>query len=192
MASLPVIANCYRVALNWVHSSGQHAENVMHFRRLASTAAAVAALVDANVTANMWNQLSSGAVVTSIDVTPLDGSSATVRLATSGAKWTGSDAGDFLVAPAALVSLRTGVRGRSYRGRVYRPFPGEVSVSNGVLSAGGVTASQTAWTTFVAAMNTASCQLVVASYLHQTTADVTTAIVENVLATIRRRQTRLR
>lgn len=189
---LPVISDVYRVALNWTHSGGQRAVNVIHIRRAGSNSAAVASALDSNAASAMWTDMSSGAVMQRLDVTPLDGASATYQLATSGAKWTGTTAGDFLPAAAGLVSLRTGLRGRANRGRIYRPFITETSNSNGVLGSGGVAAAQTAWNTWLTAMNAAGFIPVVASYVHVYRQDITSVLVEATLGTQRRRQTRLR
>lgn len=191
--ALPVITDTYRVFFKWSHAaSGQSAGNVMHFRKTASNAGAVGALIDGNVTANMWNPTSSGASVTELHITPLDGSTATFIQTASGAKWTGGTTGDFIPGAAALVSLRTVRRGRSYRGRVYLPFVGESNQTNGALIAGSVTAVSTAWATFLNAMIAATCPLVVASYRLASATDVASTVAETLLGTQRRRQSRLR
>lgn len=189
---LPIITNIYRVALNWTGPGGQHAVNVMHFSRAGSNAAAVASAIDASVTSAMWTDVQNGWSVTSLEVTPLDGSSATYTLAVTGAKWTGTTAGDFTPGAAALVSLRTNLRGRSHRGRIYRPGIAEASQTNGQLTTGSVATTQTAWNTFLTTVTTAGATPVVASYLHQTADAVTSYLCELVLGTQRRRQTRLR
>lgn len=187
---LPVISTVYRVALIWGHTSGQNAVNVIHVRRISSTPAAVAVIVDANVTANMWAQVVNGASVNRLDVTPLDGGGATSSMAVSGAKWTGSaGAVDFVPQAAEVISFKTAVRGRSYRGRIYIPFIGESAISNGAMV--GTGAAQTAWTNFVAALGTATTPLVVASYQRALYTDVTTATVKPLAGTERRRQSRL-
>lgn len=188
---LPIIADTYRLALNWTGPSGSHAVNVMHLRKAATTAAAIAATMDANVTTNMWSNVTASALVTSLQVTPLDGTSATYILATSGAKWTGpAGAGDFVPAAAAIVSLRSVLRGRSNRGRLYLPFQAELNMSNGVLSS--VALAQTAWNNWLTAMVAAGAQPVIASYLHGTQHDIASINLELILGTQRRRQSRLR
>jgi hypothetical protein len=188
---LPVITNVYRVAMVWTGPGGQRATNVIHIRKASSNASAVATAVDANVTANMWQQVVNSASVTRLDVTPLDGSGATASLAVSGAKWTGTaGAVDAIPAFAEVVTLRTSLRGRSYRGRVYIPFIGESAQANGSMT--GTAAAQTAWTNFIVAMAAAAQSVVVASYLHATAQDVTSAIIQTIGGTQRRRQSRLR
>lgn len=189
---LPVIADTYRVALNWVHTNGQHAVNVMHFYRTSSTAVAVATALDANVASGMWLGVSSGAHVSSIEVTALDGASATYVLGTSGAKWTGSATGDVLVPFSVVVKLSTGNRGRSNRGRVFLPLVGASNITAGVWTTAGLATSQTAWNTFLTAMTTATTFPVVASYKLASQRFVTSFLVEATLGVQRRRQERLR
>lgn len=192
MATLPIIADTYRCALNWRHTNGQTAANVIHIRKAASTAAAVAAGIDANVTAAMWQPLSNGASVQEVRVTPLDGSTATTILAVTGAKWTGGTAGDYTPAAAVLISLRTPFRGRSYRGRLFLPYLTETYQSNGSLDATARSNAQTAWDTFYSALNAGGFLWVVASYKLAIANSATARIVESAIATMRPRQSRLR
>lgn len=164
----------------------------MHFRKTASNASAVATNIDASVTAAMWHAVSSTASVTRLDVTPLDNITATLNFPVTGAKWTGGTGADFVPQVAGLVSLRTSLRGPEHRGRVYLPFIAEADVTNGSFISAEVTAGQAAWSTFVTAVAAAGSTLVVASYVLQTAANVTSALFETQLATQRRRQSRLR
>lgn len=191
MPPLPAISDAYRVAIRWGHTNGQFAINVMHIRKVGSTSAAVAASLDANVTAGMWGQIVNAASANLLTVTKLDGSSATYQLAVSGAKWTGT-AGvvDFVPQACEIVSLRTGLRGRSYRGRLFLPFIGESAMSNGSIV--GFAATQTAWNTWLAAMIAAASFPAVGSYKVPTLTDITSVIVESLAATQRKRQSRLR
>lgn len=200
MATLPTIANTYRVTLHWSGPGGTSAKTVMHFRRSSSTASAVATAVDANVTATMWNHTGTTTAVSKISVTPLDGSSATYELAVTGAKWAGpTAAAEVIPAGAAVITLRTANRGRRYRGRVFLPFVQENNIANGVIASSVVTALQTAWENFRAAMSTASTVLVVASYgvgphgsWSPFATDVTSCTAQSIEGTVRRRQSRLR
>jgi hypothetical protein len=192
MAPLPVIADVYRLTLLWVHASGQRAVNVLHVHRTTSTAASVATLIDANVTANMWQPLSSGASVQELHVLKLDGTSSTYELLTSGAKWTGGTSGDFIPQAAVLISLKTGLRGPSNRGRIFLPFTTETSSGNGTLQTASQATMETAWSAFIAALGTGATTLVVASYAHAIFHNVDSFNVELPLATQRRRQDRVR
>jgi hypothetical protein len=189
---LPVILDTYRIAQHWL-ASGQIAVNVWHVRRNSSTAAAIATIVDANVTAAMWGCVWNGAAVSYIEVTPLDGGSATYRLNTSGAKWTGSAAAsDPVINAPALIKLQTTQRGPRNRGRLFLPFTAEVAMQGGALVAGTVTSMQTAWTNWLNAMTTAGAPVVVASYRGGVANNAVSATVETILATMRKRQSRLR
>lgn len=200
MIPLPVIANVYRVTFNWHESTtGMHAANVLHFQRSAGTAIDVFNTLNANVTANMWYCTPSTAKISSVDIIKLDGSSGTVNFATSTAGWIGQgSAADFVVAGAYIVKFVTGVRGRANRGRIYLPWPTESQIAAGNTNATAVTAMQSAWTTFLSAMTTATNFLVIASYdrkhggagAHSTIVNVVTP--ELVMGTQRRRQQRLR
>ena len=209
---LPSITNVFRVAFNWVHTNGQTAANVMHFRAPSLNTGGVATAIDTNVTANMWAMASLNAHVESLSITPLDGTGATLPYPVTGSKWAGTVSAsiDFVPDAACVVSLRTAKRGRRYRGRVYIPFQCESQIANGVIT-GSLTVTANDWTAFLANMATASCRLVVATYGHglvktpgvyppaytETTwspdaTDVATAVVESILGTQRRRQGRLR
>lgn len=192
---LPIIGSTYRVVLNWTQATiSQNAVNVLHVQKTSSTASAIATAFDGAVAAGMWQPSINTASVTSIEVTPLDGVTATFVLATSGAKWAGvQSTGDVLVAPAGIVSLRTTLRGAKNRGRIYLPFIGEAVQSSGQILSGTVTTWQTAWNTFLnTAIPAAGMTLVVASYKYATAAPVASISCEAFLGTQRRRQTRIR
>lgn len=190
---LPVIADTYRVALEWTGPGGLRAVNVLHLTAAASDPAGVWSDLDASVTASMWNHTTSAVAVTRVVITKLDGSTASFIAAPTGAKWAGSTAaGDLEVAPSAIVSLRTALRGPRNRGRLYLPFPAEANVANGLLNSAVVTGMNTAWSTFRVAIATAGSPMTVASYVGATATAVLTATAESQLATQRRRQDQLR
>lgn len=206
---LPVISGVFRCALNWAHSSGQLATNVIHVFKVGATPTQVCVAIDAAVTTEMWFNVSSLAHVTEIVCTPLDGTTATLHYPVTGSKWVGNaSSADMEPGPAAVISLRTAQRGRRYRGRLYLPFQGELASANGVIST-ATTVSQGAWTTFLAAMKSGTYPVHVASYgysllintrAHTITesiwtpfsTEVATALVESTFGTQRRRQQRLR
>lgn len=197
---LPVIANVYRVTLNWVESTTlQKAANVLHFQRSGGTAVDVFNDLNAHVTTNMWYSTSANAKVSAVDVIKLDGTSARVTFGAGTAVWTGqATAGDFIPNQPYIIKESTGVRGRSNRGRVYLPFLVEGQAVDGSIPSGAVTALNTAWAAFLSAMITATCFPVIASYdrahsgagAHATM--VTQYSAEAVCGTQRRRQQRLR
>lgn len=193
MPPLPVIADTFRVAMFWQGQSGLLGQTVMHFQKAAASAASVAADVDANVTASMWTHTNTNTKVTELHVTPLDGSSATYILAVTGAKWAGtSGASDVVPASAVVVSFRTGLRGKSNRGRIYLPFTSENVIADGKLLAANVAIGQPAWNAFLAAMIAVPDFPVVASYKLATKHQITSIVYEGTLGTQRRRQQRLR
>src|SRR5262249_41995151 len=122
----------------------------------------------------------------------LDGSSATQSFTTGGpAKWKGTETGEEVIAQMAmLVKIQTALRGRSHRGRIYLPWVSEGSQTAGVIGPTIVAAAQTAWTAFIAAMNTADAEVGVASYKHASWQPCTVAAVESFGGTQRRRQPR--
>lgn len=187
--SLPVISGVWRCTLNWAASSGiEYMHNVIHLSNGTGTAADVYTDLDSHVTAAMWNTAPSGFAVQSVDVLALDGTAATVSFATGRpAKWTGSGSGQWIPAAAEIVTLYTGFRGRSMRGRVYLPM------SEGVQDSGSIdptisAAAQTAWENFRAAMNADTSDLVVASYVNSTANVCSSVLVRSLMGTQRRRQ----
>jgi hypothetical protein len=193
---LPVIPNVFRCAFNWVHSTGQKAENVMHVQDLAGghTAHDAFLALDGTIPATVFGNCSSGASVTTITVTPLDGSTASSTFTTTSPHWAGNTGGDMIPAAAQVVKLPTTLRGRSHRGRVFLPFIAETAQANGAADA-SVTATMTtqwnAWETALVA-HSPSWSFVVASYKLATANAVGTILVEGELGTQRRRQSRNR
>lgn len=197
MPPLPVITNTFRCALHWSDGGGQQATNVIHIRHPAGVISndAVFDALDDNVTADMWGSIGAGVSVVEVVVTPLDGSTASTAYTATGAQWgVGRGIGQFLPAGACLVSLRTLLRGRSNRGRVYVPFLSESANINGGIDPTYVAVIQPAWDAFRAALiaNDFPMELVVASYKLSTAESVVVSQVESVAATQRRRQGRLR
>lgn len=202
---LPVITDTYRCALNWILvGTSQTAVNVIHVTTDAGgkTPLQVMTCLNAHVTANMWGPVNNFAGVTSVSITPLDGTSPTTTFATGlPATWTGTTTGDTTIAVAGLVKLQTAFRGRDNRGRIYLPFMAEAAMNQGGITPSILTAADTAWTAFLAAIKgdaTTPMMLEVASYdrrhagagAHAT--EVTSAFLEPMVATQRRRQQRIR
>lgn len=198
MPALPTIANTFRVALLWQSANGQTAVNVMHIHTNTSGKVPLDVMenLDDNAGSNLWLSVSSTAVVKEIQITPLDGVSATVGFApATPASWTGGQSGDFSPATAVLVKLTTAHRGRTARGRLFLPYTGESAMSDGNLDSGIQSSMQTEWTAFngaIASDADTPMSIVVASYKLATIENVTSFFVEPVLATQRRRQGRLR
>jgi hypothetical protein len=190
---LPVIDDVFRVAVHWQDAnSPQDAINVMHFFSETDTPTLLAAGLDAAANAGMFAAMSNAIIADEFAITPLDGTSATEFFVPDPSKWTGQTAGDYAPQVAALVKLRTGLRGRSQRGRVFLPFTAEGAQANGKLTGSKVTTMQTEWDAFVSQLLSDDRPLVVASYLHSTSHNVTSEVVEAETGTQRRRQTRNR
>jgi hypothetical protein len=197
VAVLPIINNVFRCALNWEYNatSVQTATNVIHVKDNAGGHDAVDAynVINAHVTAGMWGATVDNMGVISVDVTPLDGSSATYSAVTgTPAKWAGAITGEFVPQASAPTSLATANRGRSARGRVYVPGLCEGAQSEGFLTGSIVTSITTAWETFLSALlaNTPPWELVVASYKLATAQPVIAVQCRSAIATQRRRQRR--
>jgi hypothetical protein len=185
----------------------------MHFKGASTDTLALKNALQANVTAAMWFGVGSGHGIYELQITPLDGTSATITYPVTGANWSGTiGTGDFSPATAAVVSLKTATRGRRARGRIYIPFQQEGNMNSGSATT-ATTAAQSAWDTFRAAMSTSLYPMVVATYGHSLhkhkdtstgiitmtpvtwppdSYPVTSTTVEGVFGTQRRRQSRMR
>lgn len=195
MPPLPVIADVFRVTLDWNTPGGIPCHNVLHFEAPSKTSAQVFTALNANVTHGMWSTVATFAAVFNVDVLPLDGTSPTTSNAIVGApaKWAGNGGADWTSrAPAAIIKLGTGARGPSRRGRIFLPFTTEQDISQGVIDPAIVGAVTTQWVTFLNAMATAGVALGVASYVHDSWHQVLEVALHNTLGTLRRRQKVLR
>lgn len=156
---LPVVDDGFLVRLVWNASQAQRpAITSMHFRDTVGTQTPTDLYNDmnANVTATMWNNCANGAGVDTVQVTPLDGMSATASFNTARpAKWAGSGGTETILQGAEVISVQSSARGPQWRNRFYLPFIGEAQQSGGTLDATAVAAAQTAWNTFLTAMTTA-------------------------------------
>ena len=195
MPHLPVIANTFRVSLEW-SGAGLNFANVMHFVDNSGTkvAADIFGILDAEVETNMFDVTRSSVVVDTVKIIKLDGTSATEVFPTGRpAKWGGGQTGgDFQVAPSYLISLRTGLRGQANRGRIYLPAPADSAQADGLVNAGNQATLQAAWDDFRVDVAVDGIEMTVASYRHAVQHPVTATIAELPLATQRRRQKQLR
>lgn len=201
---LPTIADTFRCALRWSQIGGSlKAVNVIHIKANASGQTATDAFhaLNVNWNSNMWLGVQAGMFISNVDVTPLDGVSATTSFVpTSAGATTGGSVGDIIIQAAIIVKLGTGVRGRDNRGRIFLPYPAESQQSSGHLSSATQATMDSAWGTFAAGLVGLSPQwdLGVASYdrrhsgagAHFT--GLTHLNVEELLGTQRKRMERLR
>lgn len=196
---LPVIANTFRCALNWTMSDfGGSAENVMHINTSVGgkTAADVFEAITDALQADMFAAQYSNAFVKSVSITPLDGTSATVEFITPGTgAWVGGSSGQPIPQQANIIKLSTGLRGRSFRGRLFLPWVAENATVNGSIGSTLATTITTAWTAFQAALAADAdgpWVQVVASYKLAVATAVTAYGAEPETGTQRRRQSRNR
>jgi hypothetical protein len=188
-----VIADVYRVALNWTNTVNTwKATNVMHFHKTSSSPSSVWTIIDTNVTAAMWGFQVNNCSVHDAVVTPLDGSSVSYPIVTgSPAKWTGLQvSGDIIPQGSNVIKMLTAKRGRSYRGRVFVPWLSEGQQNFGTLTGATVTSVTTAWVAFHTALTAAGLDMVIASYKLGTADNVAALVCEPAAATQRRRLVR--
>jgi hypothetical protein len=193
MAPLPVIANVFRVALDWNTSGGQPVPvNVFHVRSGATqTATEIGVALDTLISdhgGDMFACVHQDYICLGGEITKLDGISASVHFALTTPAG-GSATGDHVPNQAGIASFQTGVRGPRGRGRMYLGPTGEAQVANGVLASATRAAMLAGWEGFISDGGSFSptVKLVVASYVHTDANDVTTVRIDNVVGTQRRR-----
>lgn len=149
-----IIPNTAMVRLNWSLTDGRQGHNVMYFNYTGSPALSVAmadnVFAAASTGAN-WNAVAAHLATTTTftGVTLLDiRSTAGAEINSTGAPKPGTTTGVALPDEVAVcITLRTGRRGQSGRGRIYIPGWASSAVgAGGVLAAAVVTALQT-WAT---------------------------------------------
>lgn len=188
---LPVVADTYQVSLVWTNPNApRNAVNTLHFQHNTGTdsAADLYADLNASVATNMWSVLHTSTRVENVNITKLDGVSAGQAFQPAAvAKWAGANAGDLILQGAAVISIKSNVRGPRGRNRIFLPWVVESCQANGVLTPANVTAMATAWATFVTDMSTAGWNLVAVSALHAEANAVATIAIRTALKTQRRR-----
>lgn len=194
MSVLPTITDTFRVVQNWFDDHGQNAVNVIHVRYHGGSAALVGDIWASHHPDDLYGTVINGARFDSLSITPLDGASATTLFPLSGSasQFAGTASGDPIPQVAGMVKLTTGLRGRSFRGRLFLPFTGEAVVDAGFVASGTVASMQTAWDTWMANVIAAGAELVVASYKLAVATSVESIFVETATGTQRRRQQRNR
>lgn len=191
--ALPIIPDCFRVAFKWSNPGGAagRAVNVLHFSAPGKTTAQVDAAIDANVTANMWRSGVTTTRVEELDITPLDGTSATVPFPKAAvAKWIPVGGADFAPQTCYLIKLTTALRGPANRGRIFLPYLAESEQAAGYISLVAQPLITTAWVNFANAMAAAGVALGVASYKNSLWHQAINVGCETAIATQRRRQHR--
>lgn len=194
MAPLPVIPGVIRVDMNWNNVGGVAPHNTFHIVSDSEDLGAIADDIgDAYTATSMspWTPLYSGYTCTTVDLTPLDGSTARTTHSL-GATIAGAGTGGILPAVAVVVSFKSNQRGPRGRGRMYLGPIGEGSTGDGHY--GDETALTDAWQDFFVALaaTPSNISLVVASYVHAEANGITSVAVKDLLGTMRRRQDQLR
>ena len=164
---------------------------VMHFRKAASTEAALnTSIIDHFVNA-MLHSVRTTTFLSGLETTKLDGVSASVHFA--GEIANGQSGGDTLIQVCQIIQFRTAVRGPRGRGRIFLPFIGEGDTQNGVFSNATRSSVAAAWATALTGMfDDDGWQAVVASYAHSDANDITDITVAQVTGTQKRRLNQLR
>jgi hypothetical protein len=191
---LPVINDVFLVRWVWNSTFGQRSainDTYWHDDAGGQTGTDLYNDMNAQILRNMWSMVHDSAGVDTVLTTKLDGSAATIPHATgTPAKWVGLTTGPAILQGANVVTIRSGFRGRSKRGRIYLPFVAEGAQDNGTLTPALVTQAQTAWGTFLTGMLAAGWSLhVVSQKLGSSVASVSVT-VQPYLKTQRRRARR--
>jgi len=191
---LPVIDHCYRVTFDYNRFDGVKPANVIHVIDPAPTHTEeeIGAAVEAAIQSHWAQALPSGQRLLSLTVLPLDGSSASHvhPVADTG----GEQSGDTIPGMAVVISMRTLQRGPRGRGRVYLGPVGESAQTNGIISPSIASTMGGAWESFRTHLisQSPSLVLVVASYKHGDTHEVTACTADALGGIQRRRQRQLR
>lgn len=200
MSPLPVIADVYRIALNWTTSipgGGRNATNVLHVRSTGDVdhvGTTMATLLEAAAVAdNPFALLDGDYVLISLNVIPLDGTSVGVDYPVESTN--GGGTGDSIPNMANCVAFHTARRGPRGRGRIFIGPIAESEQEDGLMnSTATAIAVAENWVTLHAAMRAAdpSIDPVVASYAHADANSITSVRCNFKLASQRRRLDRIR
>lgn len=190
--ALPVIANVFRVTLNFSSGFGPATHNVLHVSAPTRNESDVALQLDEAAVAALWLPLSSAYTLASWTVLALDGSSAGITLGASAGN-NGGGGPEPSPATAAIMTLRTALRGPANRGRIFMGPVGESAMDGGHADfdrdawVGG-------WGTFAGTLAALDppIHFGVASYKHATFTELTDFFAQPILGTQRKRQSRLR
>jgi hypothetical protein len=196
MPGLPVIADCFRVTINWQELNGVTPRNVLHVSSTSSNVDDIADSFDLAVknslpSHNPWECMSSSRVAPTFDILPLDGTSVS-STHTFTETPVGIGGGQEVYQAAAVVSLQTARRGPRGRGRQFIGPCCEDTINSG--HNGDVSGMQDGWDFLLdqLVIQDPILQLVVASYKHADMNVVTAARVDSILGTMRRRQNQIR
>lgn len=196
MAPLPVIANVFRVSMPW-QGGIVHPVNVFHVKSAtSSTASDVGDAIDEallGLTGDPWNSIHEDYTCPTLEIIELDGASATFAKNLDHIPQ-GAATGPEVPNTCGVVSFHTDQRGSRGRGRMYVGPVGEDIINDGELQPSNAADMLTGWEELITNLpsSTPSLQLVIASYVHADSHQVTSVRVDNILGTQRRRQDQLR
>jgi len=188
--ALPTIPDVFRCTLNWQTTGGVTAHNVLHFYAPSKNEQDVADALQDNITSNMFNFIANGVELDSVDVIDL-GSIASTLEHNFSPKIDGQGTGDLIPNNAAVLALRTDVRGPRGRGRIFIGPVCEGQLNDAFVDGTYKAALLTAWGVFKTAMQADGVDLHVASYVHEDSHVVTSFSMRDVAGTMRRRQNQL-
>lgn len=137
MSPLPVIDNCFRIALTGGQYMGVRPVNVFHVLTATANVPDIgASILEAAEAPNMMAGRPESAKPIDMDITPLDGTSASVNFSVpSDSFTTGTGDGQCVPEAAAVVSFHTMLRGPAHRGRLFNGPLVESAVANGKVEA---------------------------------------------------------
>lgn len=188
---LPVIADVYRVTLNWATESQVTPHNVIHVETASANEADIAAAIEDNLTTNMIALLGDDQTLESIDVIKLDGTSAQQSFTVTSIV-DGQGTGPSTPAAAGVLSIHTVQRGPRGRGRLFLgPLHDNHNGSGVIVPSTLPGAIVAAWTTFNDALTAADISMGVASYVHADFHLATGFSMRAAFGTMRRRQDQL-
>jgi hypothetical protein len=158
---LPIMPDVWQVVWNWSATGGQIANNVYYVQSASTSAATVFATLEGAQTVAMLGLQSEGAVVSTVTLTRLDGSSPSTDFAATGPQWAGTSPADWIPQASAVITKTPSVRGRGRKGRFFLPFVSEAVTTNGSLITAAVTPTQAAWSAYLGALAGATTPMLV-------------------------------
>jgi len=195
MAPLPVIGNVVRCDLQWGASAGVAPHNTFHIVTNSDDLEEIGLAIGQafeDASGNCWSALHTSFTAITIDLTPLDGTTARQNV-NLGTTLQGDGSGGMTPAVATVLSLRTHQRGPRGRGRLYLGPMSESDFDNGLVGSGVRSTTSSSWPDFNdnLAASSINGSLVVASYIHAEAGAVTSFSVRPQCGTMRRRQDQL-
>jgi hypothetical protein len=194
---LPVIADVFRVTLDWNTVDGVTPRNVINVRctDTSDVSDIAGAFSDAysGLSVSPWKPMSSSAECGSLTILPLDGTSAGIEVFMD-THFFGSSGGSIVPSTAVLMKFQTSVRGPRGRGRQYIGPCTEDVIDSGMITTTLRTDVHDAWVAFIEALATGSpsIEFGIASYVHADFNTLEQVICELAVGTQRRRQNQLR